>query len=511
MQADRPMRGIPGWIESNAARYPGKCAFADPEKAVTWNEYYERACRIAGVLISCGVSRRPVPVFMEKSADAATAFAGAILAGGFYAEIDPKLPDERLSKIFGTLEADCCITTAEYAEKLAQTAFSGKVLLMEEILRAEPDHEGVRHAAAMRIDTDPLYAMFTSGSTGTPKGVVVSSRSVIDFIPQFTELFGFTPDDVLGNQAPFDFDVSVKDIFTAFYTGASVQIIPTKYFSMPAVLLDFLVDRNVTSLTWAVSALCIISRLNGFTYKIPEKVRRVIFSGEVMPVKQLNIWREALPDAMFVNVYGPTEITCNCTYYIVDRPYENTEMLPMGVPFPNERVFLLDENDKEVTAPGKTGELCVEGSALALGYYRSAENTEKVFVQDPRNNRYLAPIYRTGDLAYYNEEGLLCFASRRDFQIKHMGHRIELGEIEAAIGAQEHVSGVCCLYIDEKIVACVTGTDDKRALAKNLRASLPAFMLPNAWVFPEEMPLNKNGKTDRRALEALYAAEKKRK
>ena len=146
-----------------------------------------------------------------------------------------------------------------------------------------------------------------------------------------------------------------------------------------------------------------MTRLHGFEYRIPEKVRRVIFSGEVMPVKHLNLWMEALPNAEFVNVYGPTEITCNCTYYIVDRHFENDESLPIGKPFPNERVFLLNEENALITEPGVEGELCVAGTALALGYYRNPGATAAAFTQNPLNEAYPELIYRTGgpsDQAY---------------------------------------------------------------------------------------------------------------
>lgn len=278
-----------------------------------------------------------------------------------------------------------------------------------------------------------------------------------------------------------------------------MQIIPKKLFSFPVKLLDFLVEREVTTLIWAVSALCILTTLDGFAYKVPDKIRRVLFSGEAMPVRHLNLWKKYLPDAMYVNLYGPTEITCNCTYYIVDREFEEGENIPMGKPFPNEKVFLLD-GSRLVTKAGEKGEICVSGTALALGYFDNAGQTGKAFVQNPLNPYYPETIYRTGDLGYYNKQGELVFASRNDFQIKHMGHRIELGEIELAIMRQEGIQRVCCIYDQEKILAFYDGTPEKRDIVKGLRELLPAYMLPNVWKRVEHMPLNHNGKIDRKAL-----------
>ena len=508
------MINILEYLERDAESFPERTAFSDEMRSVCFKELKEDAERIGTALARTGETGKPVPVFMEKCVSAIEVFLGAVCAGCFYVQIDVKQPAARIHQILRTLEAERIVTDEAHAAELknlldeTEDPCAGTILLFEELVKAEADPILLEEIRAGMIDTDPLYGIFTSGSTGVPKGVIVPHRSVIDFIEVFAELFGFTQEDVIGNQAPFDFDVSVKDIYTALKTGAQMQIIPTKYFSMPAKLLDFLIERNVTSLTWAVSALCIISELNGFSYRIPTKIRRVIFSGEVMPVSQLAIWRDALPEAMYVNVYGPTEITCNCTYYIVDRTFEAGEIIPMGKAFPNERVFLLDEKDQEITQPGITGELCVAGTALALGYYGNEEATAKAFVRNPLQPHYPEMIYRTGDLAHYNDRGELCFAARRDFQIKHMGHRIELGEIEAAMDAAPGTGRVLCLYLENKIVAFYTGTAEKRDITRELRRTLPGYMIPNAYVRVPEMPLTKNAKIDRKALEALYAAQK---
>ncbi|WP_237706512.1 AMP-binding protein, partial [Treponema sp. JC4] len=232
------------------------------------------------------------------------------------------------------------------------------------------------------IDTDAVYANFTSGSTGTPKAVVVSHRSVIDFITCFTEIFGIEASDNIANQAPFDFDVSVKDIFSGVFTGAAVHLVPKMFFSFPTKLLDYLEEREITILIWAVSALCIVSTLNGFDYKVPGKLRKIMFSGEVMPVKQLEIWKKFIPDAEYINLYGPTEITCNCTYFRIPKDADleaYTKGIPMGQAFPNERILLLDEDDRLITETDKEGEVCVSGTCVALGYYNNEKQTKYLF------------------------------------------------------------------------------------------------------------------------------------
>jgi len=189
----------------------------------------------------------------------------------------------------------------------------------------------------------------------------------------------------------------------------------------------------------------------------------------------------------------------------VDREFTEDQTLPIGVPFPNERVFLLDEEDHLVTEPGALGEICVSGTALALGYYRNSEKTSEAFVQNPLNHRYLEPIYRTGDLGRY-ENGELYYVTRKDFQIKHMGHRIELGEIETAFQALDGISRVCCIYDEPntKIIGFYVGELEAKEIIERLTERLPRFMIPNVFRQVDEMPLTKNGKIDRKCLMEEY-------
>ena len=264
---------------------------------------------------------------------------------------------------------------------------------------------------------------------------------------------------------------------------------------------------RVTTLTWAVSALTLVSSLKGLKYRVPEHVNKVMFSGEAMPPKQLRLWQEALPNARFVNLYGPTEITCNCTYYRVEREYEDGEKIPIGNAFPGRTVFLLDEAEQEIAVPGVPGEICAAGESLAQGYYRNEEQTDKQFVMYPVGGGELQRIYRTGDLGYYDKEGRLVFAGRKDFQIKHMGHRIELEEIESAMNAVENVQRSCCIFQEEKnrIIGFYMGEIEPSGIRKKLKEKLPVYMVPPKLIRMQVMPLNKNGKTDRNYLKKMGA------
>ena len=519
---DNYIHNILELLERSAERFPDRPAFGDPEKDISFRELVRKA-RAAGELLAADVpSESPVAFYLEKSVDAVIAMFGAVYAGGFYSFIDVRQPAARAQKVLDVLEPAVLITDEENAEKAEELSFGGRRILLKELLEQAgrtlsgqeeplpPLSPVLARIRSVMTDTAPLYVNFTSGSTGTPKGVAVCHRSVIEFIAHFAPLFQVTEEDIFGNQAPFDFDVSVKDIYSGLYTGAKVQIIPREYFSNPMQLMDYLCEKKTTILIWAVSAMCFVSIMNALDYRIPETVRAVGFSGEVMPIKQLNVWKKYLPDAMYVNLYGPTEITCNCTYYVLDpgKEYGLEEVIPAGTAFENEKVFLLDEENQEVDPSDLSGEgeICVGGTCVALGYYRDPERTAAAFVQNPLNDRYPERIYRTGDIGRYDADGNLVYVSRKDFQIKHLGHRIELGEVEADTMARDGVSRACCIYDAKKkrLILFYTGERDKKDLEKELKEILPPFMVPNKTIRLEEMPLNKNGKIDRHALEAIY-------
>lgn len=487
------------WLENSEENFPNKTAVNDGQRCLTYRELALWSKKIGSGISESVKHGRPIVVLMEKSSMTLAAIYGVVYAGCFYVNVHPEQPMERIHKIFEVLNPSAVITNEEKAELLIGSGYKGKVLLVKNLIHKQIDKKRLQEIREQSKETDLLYGIFTSGSTGTPKGIVVSHKAVIQFITHFTDAFAISEKDNIGNQAPFDFDVSVKDIYSAIRSGATLTLIPKELFATPPRLLDYLCDYQVTTLIWAVSALCLISTLKGLEYRIPDTVQKVMFSGEVMPVKQLQVWKKALPEAMFVNLYGPTEITCNCTYYKIERHMQEEEKIPIGTSFPGRKVFLLDDNRQEIPVPGQIGEICVAGESLAEGYYRNPKLTDEKFILYPVNGKKEQRTYRTGDMGYYGKDGNLYFAGRKDFQIKHMGHRIELEEIEGALSGVEGVARVCCIFDRERnrIVAFYTGDAVSGEIRKNLKSKIPLYMIPNKMVQVDRMPLNKNGKTDR--------------
>lgn len=493
------------YLEDSAKKYPLKEAVIDENRTYTYGELAEYSRRAGSFLTDRIQKGNPVLIYMEKGADTLCAFFGAVYAGGFYSLVSPELPKNRIQQIQSVLQAPIVITSRELLDSANENFPETEIIPVDTLLSAPINEEALEKVRSSAIDTDPLYVNFTSGSTGIPKGIVVSHRSVLDFIGCFTEIFHITSADRIANQAPFDFDVSVKDIYSAMKTGATLVIVPRRLFSAPVELIDFLCEHRITTMIWAVSALCLISTFHGLDYKTPHTIEKILFSGEVMPYKHLQSWKKHLPHATFVNLYGPTEITCNCTYHILKENRDYSKAIPIGKPFPNEDVFLLHEEGCRIS-PRDTqsiGEICVRGTALALGYYHSPEQNARHFVQNPLNLCYPETIYRTGDLAHYDENGDLLFSGRKDFQIKYMGHRIEMEEIERAVSSVDGVERCCCIF-DEKhsrLKGYYVGTIEKEELHAILKENLPVFMIPGFLRKIPYMPLTKNGKIDRKKME----------
>ena len=499
------------YLEASVQRVPNKTVFTDEKKSVTYIQLHEKAQRIGSYLIdqTNGTRRRPVVIFVDRNVDSLIAFMGIAYSGHFYVPIELQMPLPQIQTIFNTLDPVAVLAIGAQRNLISKIEGGFQIIDFEDALKHEILEDHLQAVRRQTIDTDPLYSTFTSGSTGTPKGVITCHRNVADLIEDLVDTFGFDENTVFGNQNPFYFDASIKDIYCTLKCGATMHIIPRNCFVMLNQLVPFLDQNNVNAIMWSAAAIGIVANTKAFDGGAPMQLKKVMFSGEVMHNKVLNYWRRNLSeDCMFVNLYGPTEITSVCTYYIVDRPYEDDEVLPIGQGFNNTEILLLDEQNHLVEDAETIGEICVRGSCLAMGYYNNPEKTAAAFVQNPLNTAFPEVIYRTGDLAKYDKEGHVIFLSRKDNQVKHMGHRVELGDIEIYVNSLEQIEASFCFYDHDKqkIVLVSSGTADRKYIMDEMKDKFPKYMYPNLFIKMEVMPYNLNGKIDRTLLKKQYAA-----
>ena len=494
------MENVLEYLETAAALYPEKTAVADRHARFTFRQLRACARKLAAAPQLQTGSDRAIGVFTSREVSTIVLFFAAVYSGNYYVPIDPQLPAAKMQSIVDDANIQVILGTEDSRgalEKLTTTV----AFLTPDLTAEDASLEPVTFAPAK---DKPLYMIYTSGSTGKPKGVLKSHGSMISFVEAFSRRFGFDETEIIGNQTPFSFDASAKDVYLMLKTGATMEIIPTELFMMPPSLIRYLNERQVTYICWVPTALSIVTQLNTFMEVLPETLKRVFFVGEAMPMKQLNKWRKALPDLQYVNLYGSSEIAGVSCYYEVQGTFSDQSALPMGKAMPNCRIYLAD-NGSLVTKPGQIGEIYYASDALALEYYNDPEKTASCFALRDFGNG-MERTFRSGDLAQYDENGDLVFASRNDFQIKHMGHRIELGEIETVAGSLAEIDRCCCLYNKEKMKITLfcqlaKGCEKNgREIQSLLRPLLTSYMLPSKVIILPQLPLNANGKIDRQAL-----------
>ncbi len=491
------------YLEQTAPRLPDKVAYSDGTDDMCFSALWCVSRAIGSALLHRGYRREPIAVLMEKHPREIASFYGIVYAGCFYVALDPEMPVRRMENILQSVGARLLITDEKCKKLLPTLNFGGEVLHYNELADGKIDTDALAQVRAKQIDTDPIYIVFTSGSTGVPKGVVACHRSVIDYVEALCNALQFDEQTVFANQTPLFFDAPLKELMPVIKYGATAYLLPRKLFMFPMALCNYLNQHRINTVCWVVSALTGISSLGALEKNPPKYLRTVAFGSEVFPRPQYELWRAALPNATFYNLYGPTEATGMSCYWRADRSLEEGEAIPVGKPFANTDLLLIDEKGREVR-DGEVGEIYLRGTCVTLGYYNNPEKTAEAFVQNPLQSAYPETVYRTGDLAYRNKHGELVFVSRRDAQIKHMGHRIELGEIEACAAKCSEVTSACCVYDAEakRIVLYYTGEADEKALAGDLRGYLPRYMLPARIEHMETMPLTPNGKLDRKLLAA---------
>lgn len=488
-------------------QFPERNAIIDGERHVTFNELDFLARRTAGLINAhADCKNRPVAVFMPKCVEALQADLAITYSGNAYMNLDVKNPAERLGNIFALVKPAMVITNNRFIGIIEPIAAANGIgiLNVDQIIEntPTPTQEELLNRISNLIDTDPYCIINTSGSTGTPKGVVLNHKSFIDFMAQTFDEYHFSENDIIGSLSPVVFDIWSYEMCLLMGKGTSIVVIPDTWSAFPVKILQWMQEQKVSYIFWVPTIMVNIANM-GLLQQVPlPDLRLCWFAGEVFPTKQFNIWRHSLTQTTFANFYGPIEITLDCVYYTIEREIADNEPIPIGKPFRNTDILILDENNRNVTEANKEGELCIRGTSLAMGYYNNPDKTAAAFVQNPLNHSYPEIIYRTGDLVFINDLGEIVFKGRKDSLIKHMGYRIELGEIEhVIINTLKLVKNGCVVYNHQRKEITLYYEAEHELTAADFRKSigntLPKYMIPVVYHHLPELKRNANGKIDR--------------
>ena len=487
-------------------RFPDRIAIIDGERKLSFGELDVKARQLAKVIVdTCQCKNRPIAMFMPKCAEALQTDLAITYSGNTYMNLDVKNPAERLGNILALVKPAAVITNSRFIAIIEPIAGDKvKVINIDDIsenTEAPSANWFLSHISNL-IDTDPYCIINTSGSTGTPKGVVLNHKSFIDFMAQTFDEYKFSENDVIGSLSPVVFDIWSYEMCLLMGKGAGIVVIPDTYSAFPVKILQLMQQHNVSYIFWVPTIMVNIANM-GLLEQVPlPSLRLCWFAGEVFPTKQFNIWRHNLPQTTFANFYGPIEITLDCVYYTIEREIADDEPIPIGKPFRNTDILILDENNQNITEENKEGELCIRGTSLAMGYYNNPEKTAAAFVQNPLNHSYPEIIYRTGDMVFINDRGEIVFKGRKDSLIKHMGYRIELGEIEhVIINTLKLVKNGCVVYNHQRKEITLYYEAENELNAADFRKAigntLPKYMIPVVYHHLPELKRNTNGKIDR--------------
>lgn len=486
------------FLQKSVLKFPNKKLFVEFNgKSITYKEFDIITDKLASKIISKDIYNSPILIILPKSINALISFFATAKSGNFYTILDEKSPIERINKVIKVLQPKLLITSKDLNINL-----NLPTIYTDEFENFNINELALKNIKNKHIDTNLLYVFFTSGSTGVPKGVSIAHKSVIDYTFWVCESFNFDENHILANQAPLYFDNSVLDIFSSIKTGATLHLIPNHLFAFPNKIIEYLIDNEINTIFWVPSVLIYFANTNALN-GLNIKLNKILFCGEIMPNKQLNIWRNHLPNALFANLYGPTEITDVCCYYKVDRNFNDNELLPIGKACKNTQLLVFDENLNLITSDkvGVKGELYIRGCGLSLGYYNDKDKTNKAFIQNPLHDNYLDLVYKSGDIVAYNEfEELICYG-RIDNQIKYMGHRVELEEIEAIINSHQDIKNSACIFKED--IICFYESNKEINFKNFLKDKLPTYMMPKKFVKINSFKLNQNGKIDRKVLNEI--------
>lgn len=492
-------------FEESTNKYPQKIAVIDRERRITFSDLRNKALALAQNLNESGIGiNKPIALFLDKSIESVYVNLAILYSGNFYMNLDVKTPAERIRNILNLIKPHTIISTSRQIVSIVDIIPKDikVVLLDEECWEEQINEKAIIDKLSTIIDTDPSCIINTSGSTGTPKGVVLNHKSFFDFIEWAIDTFKFDNNLIMGSLSPLVFDIYSFELCMLMAKASTLVVLPGNLAAFPAKILDLIDKNQVNFLFWVPTIMVNIANMDLLSSYRLNSLKTIWFAGEVFPTKQFNYWYHHLPQATFANLYGPIEITLDCTYYIVDSDIPDEQPLPIGIPCRNTNIIILDANNKAVTTPYAEGELCVRGTSLAMGYYNNPEKTADSFVQNPLNKAYPELIYRTGDIVCYNEKGLIEFKGRKDNIVKHLGYRTDLGEIEhVIINSLKLIKNGCVVYNQaNKEITLFYEADNETSpseFRKKIGQTLPKYMIPTVYHYTRQLLRNTNGKIDR--------------
>lgn len=525
---------LQNWLVEQAGRRPDATALVMRDQSISYAELEKCTNQLAHLLQAAGCQPGDRVCFaIPKSPAAIIAILGILKADCLHVPLDTASPATRVARILRSSEPRCILAVGS-AVKLLEQLFTDQsfrdsiaVGWMESsspaasnfnpiFLLNDLQSQSTESLAYRNSERDAAHILFTSGSTGDPKGVVITHSNVIHFIEWGTRYFGINSSDRISCHPPLHFDLAYFDIFGALATGAELHLVPQELSVLPNKLADFIRSSELTQWFSVPSVLKYMAKFDILGYKDFPTLKRVVWCGEVFPTPALIYWMQRLPSVTFTNLYGPTETTIASSYHTVRVcPVDGQAPVPIGTACDDEELLVL--NEKLQPAPtGEVGDLYIGGVGLSPGYWRDPEKTASAFVLSTTGDR----IYKTGDLAYMGEDGLLYFVGRGDSQIKSRGYRIELGEIEAALSTIDELKECAVVAIqsdsfEENVICCayVSRNGDRNlntVLQSKLSKLVPSYMLPARWLPLDQLPMNANGKIDRRKLGETFIMQTRR-
>ncbi len=499
-----PHQSLHGALHSAARRWPKEVAVVFEDEVLSYRRLDHRANRLARHLQDLGV--RPeslVGVALERSPDLMITLLAILKAGGVYLPLDPTLPAKRLDYMVENSGLEVVVTHGRFRQ-LFEVSEGGRppvtVVELEASRKAIDRHPSSDPGVAVH-PSSAAYAIYTSGSTGQPKGVVNSHRGIVNRLRWMQDQYRLGPEDRILQKTPFSFDVSVWEFFWPLMVGARLVFARPEGHKDPLYLLETIRREGITTVHFVPSML---QMFLGVKIESAESLRRVIVSGEALP---LDLERRFLQrsSARLHNLYGPTEAAVDVTAWPCRRDSSRLSV-PIGRPIANMGLRVVDRRGR-LCPQGIGGELLLVGPGLARGYLRRPALTAQSFIPDGSSRTPGARAYRTGDLVRWATDGTLEFLGRVDHQVKIRGFRIEIGEIEVRLAEHAQVTeAVVTDWLpdsgDRRLVAYLVATSNPSvsSLREFLGRNLPDYMIPAHFVFLDELPLNPNGKVDRKKL-----------